>query len=176
MKNQPSFLTERGVSRYIVAVVQSLSHVQLFATPWTVASQAHLPMGFPRQEYWSGLPFPSPGIFPTHGLNPHLLHWQMDSLPPSHQGSPCPGICDHILFNRIFMSGLAILLVTLNDLATPCLAHLFSTLASYWNPILRDFDLIGPGGIGILNNCSDDSNLQPKLRTTALSFIEYYAC
>ena len=74
------------------------------------------------------------------------------------------------------MSGLAILLVTLNDLATPCLAHLFSTLASYWNPILRDSDLIGPGGTGILNNCSDDSNLRPKLRTTALSFTEYYAC
>ena len=42
-----------------------LSHVQLFATPWTVAHQDPLPMGFPRQEYWSGLPFPPPGIFPT---------------------------------------------------------------------------------------------------------------
>ena len=138
--------------------------------------QPHLPMGFPRQEYWSGLPFPSLGIFPTHRLNPHLLHWQMDSLPLSHQGSPCPSICDHILFNRIFMSGLTILLVTLNDLATPCLAHLLLTLASHWNPILRDSDLVGPGGTGILNNCSDDSNLRPKLRTTALSYVGYYAC
>ena len=41
--------------------VKSLSHVQLFATPWTVAHQAPLSMGFPRQEYWSGQPFPSPG-------------------------------------------------------------------------------------------------------------------
>ena len=40
--------------------VKSLSHVQLFATPWTVARQALLSMGFSRQEYWSGLPFPFP--------------------------------------------------------------------------------------------------------------------
>ena len=40
--------------------VKSLSHVQLFATPWTVAYQASLSMGFSRQEYWNGLPFPSP--------------------------------------------------------------------------------------------------------------------
>ena len=45
-------------------------------------------MGFPRQEYWSGLPFPSPGIFPTQGLNLYLLHWQADSLSLSHQGKP----------------------------------------------------------------------------------------
>ena len=41
-----------------------LSHVLLFVTPWTVASQASLPMGFPRQEYWSGLPFPTPEGLP----------------------------------------------------------------------------------------------------------------
>ena len=44
---------------------QSLSHVQLFVIPWTVACQAPLPMGFPRQEYWSSFPFPPEGIFPT---------------------------------------------------------------------------------------------------------------
>ena len=58
-----------------------------FATPWTLARQAPLSMGFPRQEYGSGLPFPSQGIFPTQGSNPHLLHWQADSLPQSHQRS-----------------------------------------------------------------------------------------
>ena len=47
-----------------------LSHVQLFATPWTVADQAPLSMGFPRQEYWSGLPFPSPGDLPDPGIEP----------------------------------------------------------------------------------------------------------
>ena len=46
---------------------KSVSRVQLFATPWTVAYQASPSMGFSRQEYQSGLPFPSPGIFPTQG-------------------------------------------------------------------------------------------------------------
>jgi len=45
-------------------------------------------MGFPRQEYWSGLPFPPPGIFQTQGANPGLLPWQADSLPLLHQGNP----------------------------------------------------------------------------------------
>ena len=44
------------------------------ASPWTVAPQAPLSMGFPRQEYWSGLPLPSQETFPTQGSNPHLLH------------------------------------------------------------------------------------------------------
>ena len=42
--------------------------VRLFATPWTIARQAPLSMGFPRQEYWSGLPFPSPGRLPHPGI------------------------------------------------------------------------------------------------------------
>ena len=46
-----------------------LSRVQLFATPWTVAYQAPLSMGFSRQEYWSGLPFPSPDL-PNPGIEP----------------------------------------------------------------------------------------------------------
>ena len=45
-------------------------------TPWTVAHNAPLSVGFSRQEYWSGLPFPSPGIFLTQGSYPYLLHWQ----------------------------------------------------------------------------------------------------
>ena len=47
-----------------------LSHVQLFATPWTVACQVPLFMGFPRQEYWSVLPFPSPGDLSHPGIEP----------------------------------------------------------------------------------------------------------
>ena len=68
--------------------VKSLSHVWFFATPWTVAHQAPLSMVFPRQEYWSGLPFPSLGISLTKGFNPCLLHWQADSLALSHLSSP----------------------------------------------------------------------------------------
>ena len=53
--------------------VKSLSRVQLFATPWTVAYQAPLSMGFSRQQYWSGLPFPSPGDLPDPGIKPRSL-------------------------------------------------------------------------------------------------------
>ena len=62
-----------------VCAAQSLSCVQLFATLWTTAHQAPLSMGFPRQEYWSGLPFPSsgdlsnPGIKPTSLVSPALV-------------------------------------------------------------------------------------------------------
>ena len=56
--------------------VKLLSRVQLFATPWTVAYQASPSMGFSRQEYWSGLPFPSPGDLPDPGSNPGLPHWR----------------------------------------------------------------------------------------------------
>ena len=58
-------------------------------TPWTIARQAPLSMGFPRQEYCSrGGHFLLQGIFLTQGLNPHLLYWQAGSLPLSHQDSP----------------------------------------------------------------------------------------
>ena len=48
----------------------TLSRVQLFVTPWTVARQAPLSMGFPREEYWSGWPFPSLGNLPDPGIEP----------------------------------------------------------------------------------------------------------
>ena len=56
--------------------------------PWTIAHQTPLSLGFPRQEYWSGLPFPSLGDLPNLGWNPHLLYWQADFLPLSYLGSP----------------------------------------------------------------------------------------
>ena len=55
--------------------VKSLSRVQLFATPWTVAYQAPLSMGFSRQEYWSGLPLPSPGDLPAPGIESRSPAW-----------------------------------------------------------------------------------------------------
>ena len=61
-----------------------LSRIRLFVTPWTVADQGLLPMGFSRQEYWSGLPFPPP----RESFRPRdCLHWQADSSVLSHLGS-----------------------------------------------------------------------------------------
>jgi len=68
-----------------VCMCESLSRVQLFVTPRTVAHQASLSMEFSRQEYWSGLPFPSPEDPPSPGIEP----WSpADSLPFELQGSP----------------------------------------------------------------------------------------
>ena len=74
-----------------VCMLSHFSHVRLFATLCTGACQAPLSMGFSRQEYWSGLPCPSTGVFPTQGLKLHLLHllpWQAGSLPLVPLGKP----------------------------------------------------------------------------------------
>ena len=71
-------------SERVDSIVCVLICVHVFVISWTVALQAPLSMGFPKQEYWSGLPFPSPGDFLTQESNLHLLsllHWQADSLP-----------------------------------------------------------------------------------------------
>ena len=61
--------------------VKLFSHVQLFETPWTIAYQAPPSMGFSRQEYWSGVPFPSPGFFPNPGIEPGSPALSADALP-----------------------------------------------------------------------------------------------
>ena len=68
--------------------VKSLSRVRLFATPWTVAYQAPPSMGFSRQEYWSGLPFPSPGDLPNPWIEPGSRALQADSLPAEPPRKP----------------------------------------------------------------------------------------
>ena len=83
----------------MVVLVLLLSHIQLFATPWTVAHQAPLSMGFPRQEYWSGLLFTSPGDLPDPGIEPKFLAWQADFLLLMHLGSPL-----HFPITYIFLS------------------------------------------------------------------------
>ena len=69
---------------------ESVSHsvVSDSASPWTVALQASLSMAFSRQEYWSGLPFPSPGDFPNRGIKPGSPALQADSLPSVPPGKP----------------------------------------------------------------------------------------
>ena len=64
------------------------SHVWLFVTQWSIALQAPLSMRFSRQEYWSGLPCPSPGDLPHPGIEPISPALQVDSLLLSHRGSP----------------------------------------------------------------------------------------
>ena len=73
----------RGLRLSLWSCVCTQSCLTLYGEPWSVAQQPPLSIGFPRQEHWSGFPFPS-RIFPTPGLNLHisgLLHWQVGSLP-----------------------------------------------------------------------------------------------
>ena len=82
--------------------MKSLSRVRLFATPWTVAYQASPSIGFSRQEYWSGLPFPSPTDLPDPGIEPRSSVLRADALPSEPPGKPlkvlvaqsCLTLCD----------------------------------------------------------------------------------
>ena len=78
----PSFLQDKW------GEVKSLSRVRLFVTPWTVAYQAPPSMGFSRQEYWSGLPFPSPGDLPNPGIKPGSPALGADALTSEPPGKP----------------------------------------------------------------------------------------
>ena len=92
--NWTSFILHISIIIPCVLCAQSLSHVWLFATPWTVAHQDPLSMSFLRQEYWNWLSFPSPGDLPNPGIKSTYPELQMDSLPLSHQES-------HVDINRI---------------------------------------------------------------------------
>ena len=76
--------------------LSSLSRVQLFATPWAVAYQAPPTMGFSRQEYLSGLPFPSPGHLPDPGIKPRSPTLQADALSSEPPGKPINKILKYV--------------------------------------------------------------------------------
>ena len=82
-------ITWIGICMKVKVKVKLLSRVRLFATPWTVAHQAPPSMGFSKQEYWSGLPLPSPGDLPDPGIEPRSPAFQADALtsePPVKPG------------------------------------------------------------------------------------------
>ena len=69
-------------------LVPTESEVAHFATPWTITYQAPLSRGFSRQDYWSGLPFPSPGDLPDLAIKPGSPTLQADALPSEPPGKP----------------------------------------------------------------------------------------
>ena len=98
----PTLLRVNCVSVLCVCMLSGFHCVWLLVIVWTVAHQASLSMGFSRQEYWSGLPFTSPGDLPDPGIerrSPSASALQGDSLPLSHQGSPisCSFSFSHVL-------------------------------------------------------------------------------
>ena len=81
--------------------VKLLSRVLLFATSWTVAYQPSPSMGFSRQEYWSGLPFPSPGDLPDPGIEPKSPALEADALTSEPSGKPWALKDEYISFMNI---------------------------------------------------------------------------
>ena len=77
-----------NLSPLLRVLSQLLSHVRLFAVPWTVARQLPLSVEYCRHEYWSGLPFPSPGDLHDPGIKPGSPALQADSLLSEPEGKP----------------------------------------------------------------------------------------
>ena len=96
--------------------VSSLSRVRLFVTPWTVAYQAPPSMGFSRQEYWSGLAFPSPGDLPDPGIEPGSPALKADALPSKPPGKLALGFvkisCYFDRFKRFQVTEVTLSLLT----------------------------------------------------------------
>ena len=108
--------------------VKSLSRVWLFVTSWTVAYQASPSMGFFRQEYWSGLPFPPPGDLPDPGIEPRSPALEADTLT-----SEPPGIflmCCWVLINRILLRNLCSSVIL--ACSSLFLWHVFQVLVLGW--------------------------------------------
>ena len=115
---------------YIVCMgAQSLSHVWLFAIPWTIAHQTALSMGLSQQEYWSGLPLPPPGDLSNPGIEKSLLqflHWQVGffTIEP-------PGKKTHILashkYESCYMNILELVFMWFS-----LIKHLLSTCGRQW--------------------------------------------
>ena len=80
-------------------VLSCFSHVQLFATPWTIAHQAPLGVGFSKQEYWSELPCLHPRDLPNPGIKPMSLMSPVGSLPLGHLGSPLTYTHTHMMLH-----------------------------------------------------------------------------
>ena len=79
------FIVQQKLTQFCKAIVLLFSRKvkpNTFGTPWTSAHQPPLSMGFPRQEYWSGLPFPSPGNLPNSGIEPASPALQMEATIP----------------------------------------------------------------------------------------------
>ena len=95
LSTSKSYCEDQVINTVMCYIVKSLSRVRLFATPWTVAQQATLSMGFYRQEYQSGLPFPSSEDLPNPGIKPGSSALQADTLPSETRGS-----------RNVFISGL----------------------------------------------------------------------
>ena len=114
-KSCKTYFTKPVLERKGRKKVKLLSRVRLFAIPWTVAHQDRLSIGFSRQEYWSGLPFSSPGDLPDPGIEPRSPTLQAEALTSEPPGKPPDNILQrkqqktykihlkHHIFHEVFL-------------------------------------------------------------------------
>ena len=163
-----------------------LSHVQLFATLWTVAQQAPLSMGFSRQEYWSALPFPSLGHLPDPGLSPcrlhllhcrwllyHLSHWGMQLLSHYHQFSSVQSLSPVWLFVTLWIAAHEASLSITNSRSSLRLTSIESVMPSSHLILCRPLLLLPPipPSIKVFFNESTLRMRWPKYRSFSFSII-----
>ena len=96
-------------------MLSRFSRVQLFATPWTVALQAHLSTEFSRHEYRSGLPFPYPGDLPNPGINPGSPALQGDALLPELLGRPMLDFLGGLIYESARLGILLLLVLQISE-------------------------------------------------------------
>ena len=113
-----------------------LSRVRLFATPWTIAWQAPLSMGFSRQEYWSGLPFPSPGDLPKPGIEPESPTLQADTLSSEPPGKPSFKLNCHYVISTHCIISIFLYLLTNFMFVGHYMAHPDEGFKCTWNVLL----------------------------------------
>ena len=119
-----------------------LSHIQIFATPWTVACQAPMSMEFIRQEYWSRLQCPCLGYLPNPGIESRSPTLQIDSLPFELPGKPAEYYHEHLMsalskyfsntyiFSEVFWSGWKIRYLLKKEFSHNC-SYLYSNFLSF---------------------------------------------
>ena len=112
-----------------VKVKSSFSRIQLFATPWTVAYQAPPSMEFSRQEYWSGLPFLSPGDLPNPGFEPRSPALQADTLLSKPPRKPSKVVVDA----SVWVESAAVFQTT-----SPMLQNIFNYSSWHYSTIYND--------------------------------------
>ena len=154
---------------------QSLSRVWLFATPWTIAHQSPLSMVFPKQKYWSGLPFPTPGdhlnpgIKPVSLASPAFTGGFFTTAPPGKPSVACSVLNKYLLNKWLWSGSVAVSSKVLPTWFQPQVLHLPRVLPDYrvsssdslWNQVSKVFPE-DHCQVKIQNVCSFQKQLQKR--------------